>query len=92
MPDNLRPWKLLGPPPDKCPQCATDHEPTSPHNASSLYYQYAFYDAFGRFPTWADAIAHCDKATRDAWESELRRRDKWTEPPDGAQPQVLGDD
>ena len=37
-------------------------------------------------PTWADAMAHCDDATRAAWEKELRARVHWTEPPAGERP------
>jgi hypothetical protein len=41
-----------------CPECATEHEPWEPHNLC-LYYQYHFYGQHQRFPTWADAMAHC---------------------------------
>lgn len=74
---------LLPPPPDKCPVCAHDHEPDWPHNAQSLYYLYRFYGLRGRWPTWADAIAHCDGPMREHWERELRARGAWTEPDDG---------
>jgi hypothetical protein len=45
--------------PDVCQECAVKHEPGAPHNAQSLYYQYKFYGQHGRWPTWADAMAHC---------------------------------
>lgn len=48
---------LLPPPPGTCPICAVKHDPTWPHNAQSLYYQYRFYGIRGRWPTWADAAA-----------------------------------
>jgi hypothetical protein len=41
-----------------CKECATEHEPWEPHNLC-LYYQYYFREKQGRFPTWADATAHC---------------------------------
>jgi len=74
---------LLPPPPGTCPTCAVKHGPTEAHNAQSLYYQYRFYGTHGRWPTWADAIAHCASAAREIWERELRARGAWTEPEDG---------
>ena len=49
-------------PPDStvCAQCATAHAPDEPHNRQSLYYQMRFRVENGRWPTWEDAIAHCD--------------------------------
>lgn len=74
---------LLPPSADTCPVCAVQHPPEQPHNAQSLYYQYRFYGLRGRWPTWADAIAHCMPAVRARWEAELRKRNGWTEPADG---------
>jgi hypothetical protein len=71
---------LLPPPPGVCPICAHDHDPTWPHNKDSVYYQYRFYGTHGRWPTWADAIAHCDQPTRDHWERELRLMKAWSQP------------
>lgn len=68
---HLGPWRLLPPPPDTCQVCATEHAPEKPHNQQSLYYQYAFYDEHGRWPTWADAMRHCPPRTRDLWISQL---------------------
>ncbi len=65
---------------DVCQECAVDHAPEQPHNQQSIYYQYKFYFAQGRWPTWKDALAHCDEATQKAWESALRSRGKWSEP------------
>ena len=51
---------LLGAtPPGTCCECATNHDPRLPHNRDSLAYQYKFYDKYGRWPTWIDAMAHC---------------------------------
>lgn len=75
--------QLLPPKPGTCPICAVDHPADQPHNQQSLYYQYRFYGVRGRWPTWADAIAHCNDATRKHWEAELRRMGAWNEPEDG---------
>lgn len=66
---------LLGQtPPGTCQICATKHEPEQPHNQQSLAYQYKFYDENGRWPTWADAMAHCSDEIRDYWTRELEKR------------------
>lgn len=65
---------------DVCQECAVDHVPEQPHNQQSLYYQYKFYGEHSHWPTWKDAVAHCDEQTRAAWEAELRKRGKWSEP------------
>ncbi len=59
--EELKDMKLLPPKPGVCQECATDHEPYLPHNNQSLYYQYKFHRENGRFPTWDDAMAHCDE-------------------------------
>jgi len=58
-------------PPDTCPMCAVEHDPAMPHNLHSLAYQYKFYDKYGRWPTWADAIAHCADDIQVAWREAL---------------------
>lgn len=65
---------------DVCQECAVDHPPEAPHNNQSLYYQYKFYGEHGRWPTWKDAISHCDENTQGLWEKELRRMGQWSEP------------
>jgi len=69
--------------PGKCPECAVAHEPAEPHNKDSLFYQMKFHGAHGRWPVWADAIAHCDEQVRKMWEAELRTLGVWkdAEPP-----------
>lgn len=74
---------LLPPKAGTCPICATKHEPEMPHNCQSLYYQYRFYGIRGRWPTWADAVAHCEDRMRSHWERELRARGAWSEPAAG---------
>lgn len=71
---------LLPPKVGTCPICATNHEPEMPHNAQSIYYQYRFYGIRGRWPTWADAIAHCAGPMKEHWRRELKKLKKWTEP------------
>lgn len=65
---------MLGRTPEgTCPDCAVKHDPRMPHNRDSLTYQYKFYDQHGRWPTWADAMAHCDPAVKEAWIEGLRK-------------------
>lgn len=66
-------FMLLPPAPGLCQECAVKHEPEQPHNQRSLYYQYRFYRKNGRWPTWADALAHCSPEVVDAWIDELGR-------------------
>lgn len=73
--------RLLPPPKDKCPFCAVGHKPTDPHDAQSLYYQFRFQKAHGRWPTWADAIAHCGQFTAALWKQQLVKLGHWTETP-----------
>jgi len=75
--------QLLPPPRGTCPICATAHAPDQPHNAQSMYYLYRFYGVRGRWPTWADALAHCTAEVKANWERQLRARGLWTEPADG---------
>lgn len=66
---------MLGKVPDgACPECAVKHEPDQPYNRDSLAYQYHFYDKYGRWPTWADAMAHCPDEVKDFWTKALRER------------------
>lgn len=66
--------------PGTCPECARAHAADQPHDAMSLFYQMRFHGTHGRWPCWADAIAHCAPEVRSAWESELRARGHWKEP------------
>ena len=66
---------LLGKTPEgTCPECAVKHDPEQPHNRDSLTYQYKFYDQHGRWPTWADAMAHCPEEVKEVWTQVLRER------------------
>ena len=59
-------------PPGTCPFCAVTHPPEQPHNQESLTWQYKYYDAHGRFPTWADAMAHCTSEMQAFWVEALK--------------------
>ena len=60
--------------PDKCQECAVNHPPDQPHNAQSLFYQYAFYAKHQRWPNWLDAMAHCPDGVKALWTSELEKK------------------
>lgn len=80
---------LLPPKPGTCSECAVDHPSEQPHNAESPYYQYRFFDLHGRWPTWADAMAHCDEQVQAFWRAELAAHGVEVEPatasPEGEQ-------
>lgn len=65
---------ILPPKPGACRYCGDIHDPKDPHNLSSLLYQHRFRAAWGRYPTWADAMKHCSKLTKAKWTAELKRR------------------
>ena len=65
--------QLMPPKKDVCQECATKHKPDEPHNQESLYYQMQFRMDHGRFPTWDDAMAHCDEKTKDIWREEREK-------------------
>jgi len=66
--------------PGTCPECAVAHEDGAPHNKDSLFYQIKFHSVHGRWPVWADALAHCQDQVKQVWEKELRGRGVWKEP------------
>lgn len=55
----------------QCAECAVVHDPAMPHNQQSLFWQYSFYEGPGRFPTWADAMAHCTPEMKAHWIAAL---------------------
>ena len=71
---HLKPFTMLPPKPGVCQECAIDHSPESPHNKDSLFYQYYFFNIHGRWPTWKDAMKHCDEETKTKWSAELIKR------------------
>lgn len=68
------PMTMLPPAAHLCQECAIDHVPSHPHDACSLYYQMQFKLKHDRFPTWKDAISHCDDAMKELWTEELIKR------------------
>lgn len=50
-----------------CPECIVKHDPSDPHNWQSMHYQMAFKEQHGRFPTWHDAMRHCDAKMKALW-------------------------
>ena len=64
--------RILPPGPGKCPQCAVEHDAKDPHDLQSLYYRMKFRQQHGRFPTWWDAMDHCEADTRVAWIKALK--------------------
>ncbi len=57
----------------QCGECAVIHEPAMPHNQESLFWQYSFREKNGRWPTWADAMAHCEPEMKAQWIRELAK-------------------
>lgn len=66
-------FALLAPRKDLCQTCARDHPDDQPHDATALYYQYAFYGANGRWPNWQDAMAHCTTEIKQSWTDALTK-------------------
>lgn len=67
---------------DVCPVCAVKHDPNLPHDVGSLYYQQRFFAVRGRWPHWADAMAHCVEEVRVLWVRQLWQLGRWTDPVD----------
>lgn len=80
------PFNIVPPGPDACQVCGRrpNHDPAQPHDAQSLYYQYAFYALHNRWPTWRDAVAHCADNVKAQWEKHLRALGAWPEDGEGA--------
>ena len=57
----------------QCHECATEHPPDMPHDQQSLFYQYSFREQHGRWPKWADAMAHCTPEMQAFWVKELAK-------------------
>lgn len=76
--------KVTAPSPGSCPVCATVHDPKDPHDRNSLYYQNRFHRSNKRFPTWADAMAHCSAGRRAEWKEKLLKQ--------GVSPEELAED
>ena len=72
--DSFEEIKIKAPGPGACKKCATIHKADQPHDRDSLYYQNWFRRRYKRFPTWADAMAHCSEETKAAFTTTLARR------------------
>ena len=72
---------LKTPHPDACQVCAREHEAHLPHDQQSLYYQMTFHAQHGRYPTWADAMAHCSPEVKQIWTRGLAQHGIETEAP-----------
>ena len=72
MPKRMEEVRITAPIPGSCPVCASFHEKTEPHDLNSLYYQNKFFKVYKRFPTWADAMYHCDPHTKAMWTEKLK--------------------
>lgn len=60
--------------PGTCPECGVAHDPRMPHNRDSLAYMYNFFDKHERWPSWADAMAHCSEDVKAYWRDQLNAR------------------
>ena len=63
--------QLMPPAPHLCQVCGSDHGAGEAHDPTSVYYQYAFYENNGRYPSWRDSIAHLDAEHQQHWLDEL---------------------
>ena len=68
---DLRCYSFEPPMPGACPTCAAFHNPSEPHNRNSLYYQMHFRKKYRRYPTWEDAMSHCNEQTKRVWRAKL---------------------
>ncbi len=68
---HLAPFSMLPAAPDKCPECAVKHDPGMTHDNRSLCYQSHFYNEFGRWPTWDDAMSHCTEEMKEITKKTL---------------------
>lgn len=66
--------QFLPPPRETCQECGRSHLEAEPHDATSLYYQLWFHDSNQRFPTWEDAMSHCDPLVKEAIRNVLSER------------------
>lgn len=71
---HLGAFALMPAAPGTCPECAVAHDPKQPHNQQSLFYKYKFYNEYGRWPTWKDAMEHCSDDIKAFWIQSLEER------------------
>jgi len=80
-------FKVLPAAPGRCASCAVDHDENGAHDAESMFYQTRFYLKHGRYPTWADAIAHLSEERQESWRKALIEFGVWSEPEGEAVPE-----
>lgn len=68
-----------------CQECGVKHGIEYPHNVETIRYQYVFFGREGRWPTWADAMAHCSDPVRQLWTKFLTERGIEVNSPEGGQ-------
>ena len=61
---------ILPPRAGACRMCGDVHEKWEPHNLYSIVYQHRFRKQNGRYPTWEDAVKHCDDRVKKKWEKK----------------------
>lgn len=59
--------------PNVCKSCAVEHDPAMPHSADSLHFQYWWYSRYQKWPSWADAMFHCDEEVQRVTREVLER-------------------
>ena len=69
--NSMSEFQLVAPVPGACRICADFHDPEQPHNRNSLYFQMRFRKKYGRYPTWEDAMAHCNEQTKRMQRAKL---------------------
>jgi len=75
MGKHIKEMIMMPAPQGTCPECAVNHSPDQPHNQQSLFYQYHFFNEYGRWPTWGDAMAHCTEEVKAIWREALELLD-----------------
>lgn len=56
----------------ECQECGVQHDPELPHHAQTIRYQMTIFRKYGRPPTYADSVAHCDRDTRETFSHYLK--------------------
>lgn len=62
---------MIPPGKKQCQVCGTNHDSETPHDKTNTYYQIQFHREQGRYPTWADAMAHCNEEMQQLWRQSL---------------------
>lgn len=57
-----------------CEHCAVIHPKEAPHDATSMFFKYKFYNENGQWPTWSDAMSHCTEEVKQLWTQVLKSK------------------